>query len=163
MAIKTSELTQRIAEQVTKDVARKLIPKFRKIVREEVDRGMKDLLYEMVIKQRMPLRGNDFIEKNTVQFTEEDRPENVSTAKNFVAQRQASRARAQSILEGKFQTNDPYASLIMDVEDPQEDEVMKQEHIMGQPMVKSKEVAKGDTIMPENIDFSEHMDKLLPQ
>ena len=40
---------------------------------------------------------------------------------------------------------------------------MKQEHIMGQPMVKSKEVAKGDTIMPENIDFSEHMDKLLPQ
>ena len=163
MAIKTSELTQRIAEQVTKDVARKLIPKFRKIVREEVDRGMKDLLYEMVVKQSSPLRGNEFIEKNTVQFTEEDQLVNTSTAKNFIAQRQASRAKAQNILEGKFKTNDPYASLIMDVEDPQEDEVMKQEHIMGQPMVKSKEVAKGDTIMPENIDFSEHMDKLLPQ
>ena len=68
MAIKTSELTQMIADQVTKDVARKLIPKFRKIVREEVDRGMKDLLYEMVIKQPMPLRNNDFIEKNKSKF-----------------------------------------------------------------------------------------------
>ena len=54
MAIKTSELTKMIAEQVTKDVARKLIPKFRKIVREEVDRGMKDLLYEMVIGKPAP-------------------------------------------------------------------------------------------------------------
>ena len=163
MAIKTSELTQRIAEQVTKDVARKLIPKLRRIVREEIDRGMKDLLYEMVVKQSMPLRGNDFIEKNTVQFAEEDQPENVSTAKNFIAQRQASRAKAQSILEGKFKTNDPYASLIMEVEDPQEELDMKHEHMMGQPMVKSKEVEKGDMIMPENIDFSEHMDRLLPQ
>ena len=51
----------------------------------------------------------------------------------------------------------------MDVEDPQEELDMKHEHMMGQPMIKSKEVAKGDTIMPENIDFSEHMDRLLPQ
>ena len=163
MAIKTSELTQRIAEQVTKDVARKLIPKFRRIVREEIDRGMKDLLYEMVVKQPMALRGNDFIEKNTVQFTEEEQPENVSTAKNFIAQRQASRAKTQSILENKFKPDDPYASLIMDAEDPQEELNIQQEHIMRKPMIKSKEVEKGDMIMPENIDFSEHMDRLLPQ
>ena len=162
MAIKTSELTQRIAEQVTKDVARKLIPKFRKIVREEVDRGMKDLLYEMVIKQPMPLRGNDFIEKNTVQFTEEEQPTNTSTAKNFVAQRQASRARAQSILEGKFQTNDPYASLIMDVEDPQEQLNIQQEQLMSTPLKNISEVSNGDKTMPENIDYSQHMDRLVP-
>ena len=40
---------------------------------------------------------------------------------------------------------------------------MKHEHMMGQPMIKSKEVEKGAMIMPENIDFSEHMDRLLPQ
>ena len=33
MAIKTSELTRLIADQVTKDVARKLVPKLRKVVR----------------------------------------------------------------------------------------------------------------------------------
>ena len=67
------------------------------------------------------------------------------------------------MLESKFNSDDPLASLIMDVEDPQEEEVMKQEHIMGQPMVKSKEVEKGNMIMHENIDFSEHMDRLLQQ
>ena len=51
MAIKTSELTKLISESVTRDVAKKLIPKLRRVVREEVDRGMKDLIYEMVVKQ----------------------------------------------------------------------------------------------------------------
>ena len=101
MAIKTSELTQLIAEQVTKDVAKKLIPELRRIVREEIDRSMKDMLYEMVVKQQTPLRNNNFIEDNTVKFNEETQPENVSTAKNFIAQRQASRAKAQKILENK--------------------------------------------------------------
>ena len=45
MAIKTSELTQLIAEQVTKDVAKKLIPKLRRVVREEIDRSMKAVSY----------------------------------------------------------------------------------------------------------------------
>ena len=52
MAIRTSELTKLIAEQVTKDVAKKLIPKLRRVVREEIDRGMKDMIYEMVMKQQ---------------------------------------------------------------------------------------------------------------
>ena len=50
MAIKTSELTKLIAEQVTKDVAKKLIPKLRRVVREEIARSMKDMNYEMVMK-----------------------------------------------------------------------------------------------------------------
>ena len=92
MAIKTSELTQMIADQVTKDVSKKLVPKLRRIVREEIDRSIKDMLYEMVVKQQTPLRNNNFIEDNTIQFNEETQPENVSSAKNFIAQRQASRS-----------------------------------------------------------------------
>ena len=98
MAIKTSELTQMIADQVTKDVAKKLVPKLRRIVREEIDRSIKDMLYEMVIRQQAPLRNNNFIEDNTVQFNEETQPENVSSAKNFIAQRQASRAKTKQVL-----------------------------------------------------------------
>ena len=56
MAIKTSELTQMIADQVTKDISKKLIPKLRRIVREEIDRSIKDMLYEMVIKQQLPIK-----------------------------------------------------------------------------------------------------------
>ena len=63
MAITTSELTQMIAEQVTKEVSKKLVPKLRRIVREEIDRSIKDMLYEMVIKQQVPLRNNNVIKK----------------------------------------------------------------------------------------------------
>ena len=157
MAIKTSELTKLISEAVTRDVAKKLIPKLRRVVREEVDRGMKDLIYEMVVKQGMPLRGND-----TLQTEEEDRPQNVSSAKTFIAKRQASRAKAQQLIEKNFKDDDPFADLILNAEDPQEDLDLQEEQILDQPMKKSKDVSKGDSIMPENIDFTEHMEKLLP-
>ena len=163
MAIKTSELTQLISEQVTKDVAKKLIPKLRRVIREEIDRSMKDMIYEMVMKQQTPLRNNNVLEDNIAQFNETAPPENISSAKNFIAQRQASRAKAQQILEGKFKENDPFANLIMDAEDPQEEENMKQEHILASPMKKITEVSKGDSTMPENIDFSAAMDRLIPE
>ena len=109
MAIRTSELTKLIAEQVTKDVAKKLIPKLRRVVREEIDRSMKDMIYEMVVKQQTPLQ--DVVRENTVEFTQE-RPQNASAAKTFIAQRQASRSKAQQLLEKNFKNDDPYADLI---------------------------------------------------
>ncbi|MEE3226543.1 MAG: hypothetical protein VX253_11555 [Bacteroidota bacterium] len=160
MAIKTSELTKLIADQVTKDVAKKLIPKLRRVVREEIDRSMKDMIYEMVMKNQMPLKSVD--DEQTLQF-EETRPTNVSDAKNFIAQRQSARTKAQQILEKKFQADDPFASLIMGAEDPQEEEDMKQERILAGPMKKVTEVSKGDVTMPENIDFTAAMDRLLPE
>jgi len=163
MAIKTSELTQMIADQVTKDVAKKLIPKLRRIVREEIDRSIKDMLYEMVVKQQTPLRNNNFIEDNTTQFNEEAQPENVSSAKNFIAQRQASRAKSKQILERKFNSDDPMASLIMDAEDPQEELNIQQEQLMISPMKKVADVSAGDKTMPENIDYSQHMERLIPE
>ena len=158
MAIKTSELTRLIAEQVTKDVAKKLIPKLRRVVREEIDRSMKDMIYEMVMKQQTPLQ--NVVEENVVQFDSPAQPQNVSTAKNYIAQRQASRAKAQQLLEDKFAVDDPFASLIMNAEDPQEEEEMKQEQMLAGPMKKITEVSKGDMTMPENIDFTAAMDKL---
>ena len=163
MAIKTSELTQRIADQVTKDVAKKLIPKLRRIVREEIDRSIKDMLYEMVVKQQTPLRNNNFIEDDTVQFNEETQPENVSTAKNFIAQRQASRAKEKQILESKFKSDDPFSSLIMDAQDPQEELNLQQEQLMSTPLKNITEVSKGDMTMPENIDYTQHMERLIPE
>ena len=158
MAIKTSELTQLIAEQVTKDVAKKLIPKLRRVVREEIDRSMKDMIYEMVMKQQTPLQ--NVVEENVVQFEAPSQPQNVSSAKNYIAQRQAARAKAQQILEKKFESDDPFASLIMDAEDPQEEEQLKHEQLLAGPMKKVTEVSKGDMTMPENIDFTAAMDKL---
>ena len=161
MAIKTSELTQLIAEQVTKDVAKKLIPKLRRVVREEIDRSMKDMLYELVVKQQLPLRNNNVVDDNIAQVNETAQPENISSAKNFIAQRQASRAKAQHIMENKFKEGDPFANLIMDAEDPQEQLDLQQEQLMNKPMTKITEVDKNDVIMPEHIDYSAAMERLI--
>ena len=161
MAIRTSELTQLISEQVTKDIAKKLIPKLRRVIREEIARSMKDMLYELVVKQQMPLRNNNVVEDNIAQFNETAQPENISSAKNFIAQRQASRAKAQNIIANNFKEGDPFASLIMNVEDPQEQLDLQQEQLMNKPMTKISEVDKSDVIMPEHIDYSESMERLI--
>ena len=160
MAIKTSELTQLIAEQVTKDVAKKLIPKLRRVVREEIDRSMKDMIYEMVVKQQTPLQ--DVVRENTVEFAPEQ-PQNVTSAKTFIAQRQASRSKAQQLLEKSFKNDDPFADLIMNAEDPQETLDLKEEQILNQPMKNIKDVSKNDKTLPENIDYSASMERLFPE
>ena len=159
MAIRTSELTKLIAEQVTKDVAKKLIPKLRRVVREEIDRSMKDMIYEMVVKQQTPLQ--DVVRENTVEFTQE-RPQNTSAAKTFIAQRQASRSKAQQLLEKNFKNDDPYADLIMSAEDPQEAMDLKEQQILNQPMKNIRDVSRNDNTLPENIDYSASMERLFP-
>ena len=160
MAIRTSELTKLIAEQVTKDVAKKLIPKLRRVVREEIDRSMKDMIYEMVVKQQTPLQ--DVVRENTVEFAPEQ-PQNVTSAKTFIAQRQASRSKAQQLLEKSFKNDDPFADLIMNAEDPQEELDLKEEQILNQPMKNIKDVSKHDNTLPENIDYSASMERLFPE
>ena len=160
MAIRTSELTKLIAEQVTKDVAKKLIPKLRRVVREEIDRSMKDMIYEMVVKQQTPLQ--DVVRENTVEFAPEQ-PQNVTSAKTFIAQRQASRSKAQQLLEKSFKNDDPFADLIMNAEDPQEALDLKEEQILNQPMKNIKDVSKHDKTLPENIDYSASMERLFPE
>jgi len=159
MAIRTSELTKLIAEQVTKDVAKKLIPKLRRVVREEIDRSMKDIIYEMVTKQQAPLQ--DVVRENTVEFTPE-RPQNAAAAKTLIAQRQASRNKAKQLLEKNFATDDPFDDLIMNVEDPQEQLALREQQILSQPMKNINDVGKGDNTLPENIDYSASMERLFP-
>ena len=161
MAIRTSELTKLIAEQVTKDVAKKLIPKLRRVVREEIDRSMKDMVYEMVTKQGMPLRDATVVQENVVEFTPE-RPQNATAAKTLIAQRQASRNKAQQLLEKNFASDDPFADLIMNVEDPQEELALQEQQRLNQPMKNINDVGKGDNTLPENIDYSASMERLFP-
>ena len=146
MAIKTSELTKLIADQVTKDVARKLVPKLRKVVREEFDRSMKDMIYE----------------ENIVDFAPE-RPQNASAAKSLIAQRQASRNKAKEIIERSMGKDDPFAELIMSAEDPQEELDLKEQQMMTQPLKDIKDISKTDQTLPENIDYSAAMERLFPQ
>ena len=146
--IKFSELSETIVSGVSKNIAKLLLPRIRKMVKEEIDRGMKEVMLEVI-----KANGNNTI-RETVSSP------NVSAAKNVVAQRQQSRDRARQIIEKKGLGDDPLMNMVVDAEDPAEMEKEKQQKLLESPMVNSKDIQQGEVVMPEQINFEEHLTKL---
>ena len=69
----------------------------------------------------------------------------------------------KKLLEKNFASDDPFADLIMNVEDPQEELDLKEQQILSQPMKNINDVGKGDNTLPENIDYSASMERLFPE
>jgi len=139
MKIKFSDMSGMIAEEIIKV----LTPTIRKIIREEVSRGVSKIIKE---QQSMSL-----VQKETANNINED-------AKGIIAQR--ARNRARNILENKLRSDDPYASLILEAEDPQEEINMRAKQQLNKPMIKSAHIDNSNFAMPENIDFSDRLDQL---
>ena len=127
------------------------MPRVRKMIREEIDRGMKDVMLEVIRSQG----STQVIEATPAQ------PASIQNAKETIAQRQNnSRQRARKIIERNGKSNDPLLDMIINAEDPQEMQHIKLQEQMEQPMVSSKEIEKGDVTMPENIDFNDRLEKV---
>ena len=146
--IKSSELSEAIINGVSKNIAKLVLPRIRKMVKEEIDRGMKEVMLEVI-------KANS---NNTIRETVSS--PNVSAAKNVVAQRQQSRDRARQIIEKKGLGDDPLMNMVVDAEDPAEMEKEKQQKLLESPMVNSKDIQQGEVVMPEQINFEEHLTKL---
>ena len=153
MAITTSELTELIAEQVTKDVARKIVPKLRKVVREEIDRGMKQVMVEVIKSQ------NKTMTEQPQSFLS-----NTDQAKTSIVQRQQkARERARAIVEKKGGPVDPLMDMVINAEDLNEEKQIQEQRQLSQPMVNSNDVVPGGDaagLDPLNIDFSDRLERL---
>lgn len=140
MKIKFSDMSGMIADEIIKVLA----PAIRKIVREEVNKGVTKIIKE---QKSRPLPTEIVSSMNES-----------GDAKEIIARR--ARDRARSILEKRLSNDDPYASLIMEAEDPQEIADQKARQQLRTPMVKSSDIDRQNMAMPENIDFSDRLDKL---
>ena len=148
---KVADITESIISGVSKALAKILLPRVRKMIREEIDRGMKDIMLEVIRSQG----STQVIEAAPAG------PASIQSAKETIAQRQnKSRQRARKIIERNGQSNDPLLDMIINAEDPQEMENIKLQEQIEQPLVNSKEIDKGDMTMPENIDFNDRLEKL---
>ena len=148
---KVADITESIISGVSKTLAKILLPRVRKMIREEIDRGMKDIMLEVIRSQG----STQVIEAAPAG------PASIQSAKETIAQRQnKSRQRARKIIERNGQSNDPLLDMIINAEDPQEMENIKLQEQIEQPLVNSKEIDKGDMTMPENIDFNDRLEKL---
>lgn len=153
--IKAADLTSTIIEGVSKALAKILLPKVRKMIREEIDRGMKDIMLEVIRSQG----AGQVIESGSQQAAG---PASTQTAKEGITQRQArARDRARQIVERNGMTNDPLMDMVINADDRQEEEDIKMEHQLALPMVESKDISAGTQIVdPSQIDFSDRLEKL---
>ena len=145
MKIKFSDMSSMIAEEVIKVLA----PKVRKIVREEVNKGIKTLIKEQKISQQMMLSNNVNVNNNN---------DNLTETKEAIAKRAHDKAR--SILEKNFSKNDPFADLIMSAQDPQEQQRIEEQAKLSKPLVKASEVNKTNIVSADEMDFSEIISRL---
>ena len=95
---KVADITESIISGVSKSLAKILLPRVRKMIREEMDRGMKDVMLEVIRSQRT----TQVVESAPAQ------PASIKNAKETIAQRpSSSKQRARKIIERNGQSNDP--------------------------------------------------------
>ena len=140
--IRASDLTSAIVEGVSKSLAKILLPKVRKMIREEIERGMSQMIVEAAPQN------------NTASSTQ--------AAKETIAQRQArARDRARQIVERNGMTGDALMDMVINAEDQQEEQALQMQYQLDAPMVESKQVQPGtEAVDPSQIDFNDRLEKL---
>lgn len=148
--IRLSDLSNAVVEGVTKSLVKILLPKMKKMVREEINRGVKTMMVEIQSQNMVSENNNSFL--------------STSQAKNSIVERQQrARERARAIVEKKGGPIDPLMDMVINAEDPIEEQRIQEQRQLSQPMVRSKDViAGGDAagVNPENIDFSDRLERL---
>ena len=140
--IRASDLTSAIVEGVSKSLAKILLPKVRKMIREEIERGMSQMIVEAA--------------------PQNNRASSTQAAKETIAQRQArARDRARQIVERNGMTGDPLMDMVINAEDQQEEQALQMQYQLDAPMVESKQVQPGtEAVDPSQIDFNDRLEKL---
>lgn len=148
--LRLSDLSNAVVEGVTKSLVKILLPKMKKMVREEINRGVKTMMVEIQSQNMVSENNNSFL--------------STSQAKNSIVERQQrARERARAIIEKKGGPIDPLMDMVINAEDPTEEQRIQEQRQLSQPMVNSKDVvAGGDAagVNPENIDFSDRLERL---
>ena len=151
--LKMTDLSKVITEAVKKSVSKMLLSRVRKIVREEIDRGMKQVMVEIIKSQ------NQTMTEQPQSFLS-----NTDQAKTSIVQRQQkARERARAIVEKKGGPIDPLMDMVINAEDPNEEKQIQEQRQLNRPMVSSKDVMPGGDaagLDPLNIDFSDRLERL---
>ena len=151
--LKMTDLSKVITEAVKKSVSKILLSRVRKIVREEIDRGMRQVMVEVIKSQNQPM-------------TEQPQSflSNTDQAKTSIVQRQQkAKERARAIVEKKGGPIDPLMDMVINAEDPNEEKQIQEQRQLNRPMVSSKDVVPGGDaagLDPLNIDFSDRRERL---
>jgi len=147
---------EELAQSLAKEVAKLLIPKIKRVVREEVDYSFSKLLREHN-------RGGKNL-NSVVDFGDEEK--NTDATKIVAERKKEAREAVDRKLQEYYQNHqlhindDPYAQFIATAEDPEADRKMQEQIQMSQPKKKLSEATEADLADPMNIDFGEVMERI---
>ena len=143
-----------MTKMLVKEVVRQMTPTIRKIVREEVVRGTR-----RIIKENKNIVNDLSVRSAAIPALTEDLIDNSAAAQAKEALAKRAHARANKILTSSFAEDDPYASLIMDAEDPEMIKQAEERQFDNLPMVEVTDPSM-KSAQPEQIDYTAMMEKM---
>ncbi len=161
----SSQLTKMLIVEFRKDMIKTILPRVRKTISEEIDRKVKDIVYESVInnKQKSTQTKRQIVEED-YDFEEETPSfQNVQRAKKSIANNQKARQKAKSIADQMFSDDPILSEMIATAHDAEEElnerVVMNHERITNSELIPISEVNGKEVVDPELIDYSEILER----
>ena len=148
---------EELAASLAKDISRMLLPKIKRVVREEVDYTFSKLLREYNSGSK---------NMNSVVDFKDDKGGRVDANQIVAERKKEAREAVDRKLQEYYQNHqlhindDPYAQFIATAEDPETDRKMQEQIQMSQPKKKLSEASQEDLADPMALDFSEVVDRI---
>lgn len=160
------QLTKMLIVEFRKDIIKNILPRVRKTISEEIDRKIKDIVYESFLAKSNNYSLNGSIKKRITEDSDNEEEynntlqENTQKAKKIIATRQ----KAKSIADQLFSDDPLLNEMIMTAHDAEEElnrkATLREEHIANSELVSITEAEDEELANPEIIDYSEILDRI---
>jgi len=156
ITLNQEELVRDISERVSRNIVKVLVPRMKKMIKEQFDNVIKDVLYENFMNTKKKVLSEDRV--NTV--------EKVVNKSNQLKRNPAKPARKTNTskisreLAEQYFGDDPLTDIIMEAEDAEEEENLMEQERLESDLIPSDQVDKGTVVDPDQIDYSQHLSRM---
>jgi len=153
ITLNQEDLVREISERVSKNILKLLVPRMKKMIKEQFDNTIKDILYENFINTKKNVLSKDRI--NTA-----EKVVRTSNKQNKNPVRKTNTSKISRELAEQYFGDDPLTDIIMEAEDAEEEEELLEQVKLESDLIPSDQVDKGNVVDPDQIDYSEHLSRL---
>jgi len=153
ITLNQEDLVREISEKVSRNIVKLLVPRMRKMIKEQFDNTIKDLLYENFMNTKKSILSEDRV--NTV-----EKVINKSNTSKKIPLKKTNTSKISRDLAKQYFGDDPLADIIMEAEDAEEEEELLEQERLESDLVPSDQIEKRNVVDPDQIDYSEHLSRL---
>lgn len=154
-------LAEKLAREIVRQSLKVMVPHIKAVIKEEIDRKFKDLVYENVVtRKHKNLLDEDFDDEDIVETKKPSKPTKMTSVKSELARRVRTQASQESVRAAREIYGNETMSLIESAQDPEQmQSVVDSMELSRAGTVRAEEVGKKDIVDPVEMDYS----ALLPE